>query len=114
MHRPLGAADVVITYEFKLYDCRGTSLSLNEAKGHDSRVVINANCMAVRKAGHDHDGPDKAALLQDLKIDIRHPGRRVAHAGPRGRWLRDGRTRDGKQSRWARTKRSVRRRRTST
>ncbi len=71
MRRTLGAADIIISYEFRLQGCKGTSLSFNDAKGHNSRVSISAKGMSVRKDDHDHEGPDKAVNLQNLKVEIK-------------------------------------------
>ncbi len=62
--------NVVIQYSFKLQGAKTTSLSINDAKGHNSRVLITLTGFSVRKDDHDHDGPDKAALLQATKTPI--------------------------------------------
>ncbi|PQO40137.1 family 16 glycoside hydrolase [Blastopirellula marina] len=64
------ARNMVIAYSFKLDGAKATTLSVNDAKGHNSRVIINANGFSVRKDDHDHAGPDKAELLQAVKTKI--------------------------------------------
>ena len=64
----------VLQYSFKLDGAKMTTLSINDAKGHNSRVLINANGFSVRKDDHDHKGPDKAEMLQTVKTKI-EPGK---------------------------------------
>jgi hypothetical protein len=71
----LAIRDAVIQYAFKLDGARTTTLSLNDAKGHVCRVLIAPTAISVRKDDHDHDGPDKGAVLQTRKVAI-EPGRR--------------------------------------
>jgi len=71
---PLAFRNAVIQYSFKLDGAKTTSLSLNDAKGHVCRVVITPEWISVRKDDHDHDGPDKGAILQTRKVTIK-PGR---------------------------------------
>lgn len=71
MRRNVGSADIIISYEFKLDGCKSTSLSMNDAKGHNSRVSLSATGFSVRKDDHDHDGPDKAELRQAVKLPIK-------------------------------------------
>lgn len=68
VNRPV--RNYVIKYSFKLDGTKGTTLSINDAKGHNSRVVINENGFTARKDDHDHAGPDKAKLLQSVKTKI--------------------------------------------
>lgn len=62
--------NAVIQYSFKLQGAKSTSLSINDAKGHNSRVMITPAGFSARKDDHDHEGPDKAALLQAVKAPI--------------------------------------------
>ncbi|PQO33356.1 hypothetical protein C5Y96_10920 [Blastopirellula marina] len=62
--------NLVLQYSFKMDGSKTTTLSINDAKGHNSRVMINANGFSVRKDDHDHAGPDKAELLQMVKTKI--------------------------------------------
>ena len=62
--------NAVIQYSFKLQGAKTTSLSINDAKGHNSRVIITAAGFSARKDDHDHEGPDKAAVLQAVKTPI--------------------------------------------
>ncbi len=59
--------NAVIQYSFKLQGAKTTSLSINDAKGHNSRVIITPTGFSARKDDHDHAGPDQAALLQAIK-----------------------------------------------
>lgn len=62
--------NAVIQYSFKLQGAKSTSLSINDAKGHNSRVLITPAGFSARKDDHDHEGPDKAVLLQAVKTPI--------------------------------------------
>ncbi|MCC9608729.1 hypothetical protein LOC68_08810 [Blastopirellula sp. JC732] len=62
--------NVVVQYSFKLEGAKTTTLSINDAKGHNSRVIVNAQGFTLRKDDHDHAGPDKAATLQTVKTAI--------------------------------------------
>jgi hypothetical protein len=73
MRHPLAFDNAVIQYSFKLDGTKGTSLSINDPKGHNCRVTIGPAGFAVRKDDHDHTGPDKAALLQNRAVKI-EPG----------------------------------------
>jgi hypothetical protein len=63
--------NLVIQYAFMLEGAKTTTFSINDAKGHNSRVLVNATGFSARKDDHDHAGPDKAALLQTVKTPIR-------------------------------------------
>lgn len=60
----------VIQYSFKLDGAKSTTLSLNTAKAHLSRVIITPTILRVQKDDSDHDGPDKAVILQNAKVTI--------------------------------------------
>lgn len=62
--------NAVIQYSFKLEGGKTTTFSINDAKGHNSRVIVNAAGFSARKDDHDHAGPDKAAVLQAVKTPI--------------------------------------------
>ncbi len=62
--------NAVIQYSFMLEGAKATSLSINDAKGHNSRVIITKEGFTARKDDHDHAGPDKAAVLQSVKVPI--------------------------------------------
>ena len=66
----LAQRNVVIQYSFKLNGAKTTTLSINDAKGHNSRVIITPTGFSARKDDHDHEGPDKAAVLQAVKTPI--------------------------------------------
>lgn len=62
--------NAVIQYSFKLQGAKTTSFSINDAKGHNSRVSVTAAGFTARKDDHDHDGPDKAVVLEAIKTPI--------------------------------------------
>lgn len=63
--------DAVIQYDFKLDGAKGTTLSINDAKEHLCRVVINPAGFTVQKDDRDHDGPDKAVVFQRVATPIK-------------------------------------------
>jgi hypothetical protein len=73
MRHMIAFDNAVIQYSFKLDGAKGTSLSINDPKGHNCRVTIGPNGFAVRKDDHDHTGPDKALLLENHAMKIK-PG----------------------------------------
>src|SRR5436190_9328358 len=62
--RALPVKDFVIQYSFKLDGTRQTTLSINDAKGHNCRVAINPAGFTVQKDSHDKNVNDKAAVLE--------------------------------------------------
>lgn len=60
----------VVEYSFLLEGAKATTFSINDAKGHNSRVIINSAGFTARKDDHDHAGPDEAAVLQAVKTPI--------------------------------------------
>jgi hypothetical protein len=56
--------NVIFQYSFKLEGARMTTLSINTAKGHLCRVLVNPTGFTVQKDDSDHDGPDNAARLE--------------------------------------------------
>ena len=73
IRHPLPFRNAVIQYSFKLDGARQTTLSINTAKAHLCRVLINAEGFTVRKDDTDKDGPDKAVILEAKKGVIK-PG----------------------------------------
>jgi hypothetical protein len=72
MRRNLEMKDVVIAYSFKLDGAKVTTLSLNGAKGHISRVRITPTGVSVQKDDQDgKDGPDKAAVLDTATVEVK-------------------------------------------
>lgn len=65
--------DVVIQYSFKLEGARQTSLSINDARGHCCRLLVNATGFEVRKDSHDHNMADKTVVLERRALPIQ-PG----------------------------------------
>jgi hypothetical protein len=70
---PLQYKDVVIQYDVRVDGCRMTTLSINDAKEHVCRVLINKDGFTAQKDDHDHEGPDKAVKFGTQKVDIQ-PG----------------------------------------
>lgn len=62
--------DLIASYEFRLEGARVTTFSINDAKGHNSRLIIRPTGLMARKDDHDHKGPDKAVLLETVKADL--------------------------------------------
>jgi hypothetical protein len=62
--------DAVIRYSFRLDGARGTTLSINTAKAHLCRVLVDANSFSVRKDDADKQGPDKAVVFQTVKVPV--------------------------------------------
>ena len=65
--------DFIIQYEVKLDGAKGSSLSINDPKGHLARVSMTPASVAVTKDDHDHEGPDKAVVFGRLQADLK-PG----------------------------------------
>ncbi len=63
--------NAIIQYSFKLDGARNTTLSVNTAKAHLCRVLILPTGFRVQKDDFDHEGPDKAAILQDVKTPLK-------------------------------------------
>lgn len=59
MRHPLAFKDAIFQYEVRLDGAKGTTLSINDAKEHVARVLINPNGFSAQKDDHDHEGPDK-------------------------------------------------------
>jgi len=70
---PLEFKDVIIQYDVRVDGCKMTTLSINDAKEHVCRVLINKDGFTAQKDDHDHDGPDKAVKFGTAKMDIK-PG----------------------------------------
>lgn len=66
----IAARNLVVQYSFKLEGAKSTTLSINDAAGHNSRVLINKTGITARKDDHDHAGPDKAEVLQVVQTPI--------------------------------------------
>jgi hypothetical protein len=72
--RNLPMKDVIIAYSFKIDGAKKTTLSLNAAKGHLCRVLLDTRGVTVQKDDQDgKKGPDKAMPLDTAKADIK-PG----------------------------------------
>src|SRR5262249_1188197 len=67
--------NVIIQYSFKLDGARQTTLSINDAKGHCCRVLINPTGFTVQKDSHDKNVADKAMVLERRTTPIK-PGDR--------------------------------------
>ncbi len=72
--RSLPMKDAIIAYSFKIDGAKKTTLSLNAAKGHLCRVLLDTRGVTVQKDDQDgKKGPDKPMPLDTAKADIR-PG----------------------------------------
>ncbi len=82
----LAFSDAVIEFDFRLDGARGISLSINDPKGHNSRLAIRPSGFTVTKDDHDHEGPDQRVVLADEKRELT-PGKwyhaRLELAGPK-------------------------------
>ncbi|MCD6051044.1 MAG: hypothetical protein K0Q55_2447 [Verrucomicrobia bacterium] len=68
---PLEFKDAVIQYDVRVDGCKATTLSINDAKGHVCRVLINKDGFSSQKDDHDKDGPDKVLKFGTQKMDIK-------------------------------------------
>jgi hypothetical protein len=73
MRRGQNFRSAVFQYSFKLDGCRQTTFSVNAAKGHLCRCLINPNGFAVQKDSSDHGATDKPAVLERKAVAIK-PG----------------------------------------
>jgi Domain of Unknown Function (DUF1080) len=62
--------DAVIQFDFKLEGAKMISFSINDAKGHVARVVIDTKGFQARKDDHDHEGADKAVMFNRVNTSI--------------------------------------------
>jgi hypothetical protein len=70
LRRPLAFTNAVIAFSFRLDHARQISLSINDAKEHVCRLLINARGFVVQKDDHDHTGPDKAVVFARVPLVI--------------------------------------------
>lgn len=56
---PFKFKDAIIQYDVRLDGCKTTTFSVNDAKAHVCRVLLNKDGFRAQKDDHDHDGPDK-------------------------------------------------------
>jgi hypothetical protein len=68
--RNLKFQDAVIQFDFKLEGAKMISFSINDAKGHVARVVIDQKGFQARKDDHDHEGADKAVMFNRVNTPI--------------------------------------------
>jgi hypothetical protein len=66
----LNFQDAVIQFEFKLEGAKMITFSINDAKGHVARVIIDAKGFQARKDDHDHKGPDKGMSFNRVSTSI--------------------------------------------
>lgn len=67
---PFKFKDAVIQYEVRLDGCKQTTFSVNDAKDHVCRVLLNKAGFRAQKDDHDHDGPDKAKPFNTVAAPI--------------------------------------------
>ncbi len=70
MRRSTAFTNAIVTFSFRLGQSRQISLSINDAKEHVCRLIINANGFTAQKDDHDHDGPDKAVVFMRVPMKI--------------------------------------------
>lgn len=68
---PMKFQNAVIQYEVRLDGAKTTTLSVNDAKEHVCRVLINSTGFTAQKDDHDHDGPDKAEVFGKVALPIK-------------------------------------------
>ena len=66
----LAFKDAVIQFDVKLDGAKMTTLSINDAKEHLCRVLINPTGFTVQKDDHDHDGPDLAVHFGRREVKL--------------------------------------------
>ena len=71
--RALPQANFIVQYSFKLEGTKQTTLSINDAKGHCCRALVNPAGLTVQKDSHDKNKTDKAAVL-DRQLSPITPG----------------------------------------
>lgn len=74
VRRNVRFSDVVIEFDFRLDGAKGISLSINDPKGHNSRLSIRPSGFTITKDDHDHAGPDERAVLGTVEATF-EPGR---------------------------------------
>ena len=86
VRRNITFSDVVIEFDFRLDGAKGISFSINDPKGHNSRLTIRPTGFVVTKDDHDHAGPDERAVLGTVDAPF-EPGRwyhaRLEQRGPK-------------------------------
>jgi len=70
---PFSFKDAVIQYDVRLDGCKQTTFSVNDAKDHVCRVLINPKGFTAQKDDNDHAGPDKALKFGTVDMAIQ-PG----------------------------------------
>ena len=70
---PFVFKDAIIQYDVRLDGCKQTTFSVNDAKDHVCRVLINAKGFSTQKDDNDHAGPDKAVKFGTEAMTIQ-PG----------------------------------------
>lgn len=73
VRRKMPLQDFILQYDVKLDGAKGSSLSINDPKGHLARIAVAAKSVRVTKDDHDKDGPDKPEVFGNLKADFQ-PG----------------------------------------
>ncbi len=86
VRRNIAFSDVVIEFDFLLDGAKGISFSINDPKGHNSRLAIRPTGFVITKDDHDHAGPDQRAVLGTVDAPF-EPGRwyhaRLEQRGPK-------------------------------
>lgn len=70
---PLPFKDAVIQFDIQLNGSRQATFSINDAKEHVCRVLVNPAGFRAQKDDHDHDGPDKSKPFNLVSLPFK-PG----------------------------------------
>ncbi|MBI5774054.1 MAG: hypothetical protein HZA89_09970 [Verrucomicrobia bacterium] len=67
---PFKFKEAVIQYDVRLDGCKQTTFSVNDAKDHVCRVLINKDGFKAQKDDNDHAGPDKAKVFNNVALPL--------------------------------------------
>ncbi len=67
---PFTFKDAIIQYDVRIESCKQTTFSVNDAKEHVCRVLITKDGFKAQKDDHDHTGPDKAKVFNNVATPI--------------------------------------------
>lgn len=62
--------NAIFQFDFKLDGAKMVSLSINDAKEHVCRVLVQPGRFVVRKDDHDHEGPDQAVTFASEAVTL--------------------------------------------
>jgi hypothetical protein len=71
VRRPLAFKDAIISFSFRLDGARQISLSINDAKGHLCRLIVDPRGFTLRKDDNDKDkGADKPITFSRVAMTL--------------------------------------------